>query len=66
WEAVSSGTAGANDKVTDAVITSNIERFIQSSDREIRARITWTRIATATSPPSEIFVDEATWRFVYQ
>ncbi|HWP31175.1 MAG TPA: PQQ-dependent sugar dehydrogenase, partial [Fimbriimonadales bacterium] len=45
WEAVSSGTAGANDKVTDAVITSNIERFIQSSDREIRARITWTRIA---------------------
>jgi len=66
WEVVSSGTVGGSDKVTDVVISSNIERFIQSSDRAIRARLTWTRIATATAPPSEIFIDEATWRFVYQ
>jgi len=66
WEVVSNSMASSTDQVTDIGITSNVDRFIDAVDGQIRARITWTRIVTATAPPSEIFIDEATWRFLYQ
>lgn len=65
WELVSSSLTSTSDKVETVSITTNINRFINSANREIKAQITWKALASAIGFPPEISIDEATWRFIY-
>jgi hypothetical protein len=63
WETLDQRVTPNIDQVVEVAITSNPSRFIRSSDRAMRARLSWFDPGTLEFRDWRVRIDQAIWRF---